>query len=65
MISADNNPGIESELIDLSTVSFDHLRGLNSSALHLAMSHALERTRNLQGARRSGGGTGGQGERID
>jgi hypothetical protein len=64
MISADTNPGIESELIDLSTVSFGRLRGLNSSALHQAMRHVLTRTGNLRTTYASSGGAE-SGERID
>jgi FXSXX-COOH protein len=63
MNSADTNLGIESELIDLSTVSLDRLRGLNSSALREAMHHVLDRTVGLRHVRRTAGGGGG--ERID
>jgi hypothetical protein len=62
MISTDTDQVIESELIDLSSVSLDHLRALNSSALHQAMRHVLERTSRLRG-RRSSDHSGG--ERID
>ena len=60
---ADTDPGIESELLDLSAVSLDRLRVLNSSVLLHAMSHVLERTGRLRGGRRST--TGAQGERVD
>lgn len=63
MISTDTDPGIQSELIDLSTVSFDRLRGLNSSVLHQAMGHVLERTSRLRGKRCTD--HDGAGERID
>ena len=54
--------GIESALIDLSSVSFASLRGLDSSAVHQAMHHALERTGNLHNKQT---GDSGQGERVD
>ena len=63
MNSADTEPAIESELIDLSAVPLDRLRGLNSSVIQEAMHHVLERTGRLRSVRRSG--EGGQGERID
>jgi hypothetical protein len=65
MISTDTDPGIESDLIDLSTVSFSHLRELNSSALHQAMRHALTRTGNLRTTYVSATGNEGGGERVD
>lgn len=64
MISTDTDPGIESDLIDLSTVSFGRLRELNSSALHQAMRRALTKAVNLRATRGSGGNESG-GERID
>lgn len=57
------DPGIESKLIDLNSVSLDRLRDLNSSPLHQAVRRALERTQQLRGVRRSTEST--QGERID
>lgn len=62
MNSADTNPGIESELIDLSAIPFDRLRDLDNIALHQAVHHTLTRTTHLRG-RRSQSGEGG--ERID
>lgn len=64
MISTDTDPGIESDLIDLSTVSFGRLRELNSSALHQAMRRALTKAVNLRATRGSDGNESG-GERID
>lgn len=54
--------GIESSLIDLSTISFARLRALNSTAILDAMHHTVERTGSLRD-RKSGGD--GQGERVD
>lgn len=54
--------GIESALIDLSTISFARLRDLNSSALLTAMRHTVDRTGSLRD-KKSGGE--GQGERVD
>jgi hypothetical protein len=54
--------GIESPLIDLSTISFARLRDLNSSAVLDAMRHTVERTGRLRD-KKSGGD--GQGERVD
>lgn len=59
---ADIDPGIESQLIDLSTISFARLRELNSSAIHRAMHHALERTGRLRDKKSA---EAGQGERVD
>lgn len=64
MISTNTGPGIESELIDLSAVSFGRLRELNSSVLHEAMSHALARTGTLRTTYVSASGEGA-GERVD
>jgi hypothetical protein len=63
MNSADTNPGIESELIDLSAIPFDRLRDLDNTALHQAVHHTLTRTTHLRGGRRSEGAS--DGERID
>jgi FXSXX-COOH protein len=63
MNSAYIEPAIESDLIDLSAVSLDRLRGMNSSVLHHAMHHVLTRTNHLRGVRRSGGQP--DGERVD
>ncbi len=63
MNSADTDPGIESELIDLSDISLDRLRALDNTALHRAMHRTLDRTIGLRGGRRSG--QVGDGERID
>ena len=60
MTTTDN--GIESPLIDLSTVSFAHLRDLNSSALLTAMRHTMERTGRLRDKKST---DSGQGERVD
>ncbi len=66
MNSADTDPGIESELIDLSDISLDRLRDLDGSVLNRAMGHVLRRTGHLKGARTAyGSGQGGAGERID
>jgi len=54
--------GIESPLIDLSTISFARLRVLNSTAVLNAISHTMERTGRLRD-KKSGGD--GQGERVD
>ncbi len=63
MTFADTEPGIESQLIDLSAVPMTHLRGLNSSALRQAMTSVLERTGRLWDVRAND--AGGHGERID
>ena len=63
MNSADTDPTIESELIDLSGISLDRLRDLDNTDLHQAMHHTLDRTTRLRGGRRSG--QEGNGERID
>lgn len=63
MNSADTEPGIESELIDLSGVSLDRLRNLDDSLLDRALHRTLDHTTRLRGGRRSG--TDGAGERID
>jgi hypothetical protein len=62
-LSADAEPGIESELIDLSTVPFAILRSLNGSALDVAMRYVVERTGQVRATSRSDSGAGG--ERID
>jgi hypothetical protein len=54
--------GIESALIDLSTVSLRHLRRLNSSAVRQALHHTLERTGRLRDKKST---ASGQGERVD
>lgn len=61
---ADTDPGIESELIDLSTISLDRLRVLDSTALQHAVHRVVERTGRLRGVRRSDN-EGSQGERVD
>jgi FXSXX-COOH protein len=63
MNSADTEPGIESELIDLSAVPLDRLRELNSSALCESMHHVLDRTASVRYVRRTT--TNGGGERVD
>jgi len=60
---ADTDPGIESQLIDLSAISLARLRGLNSSAVRHAMHHALERTGRPRDIRLNEDGTAG--ERVD
>lgn len=59
---ADTEPGIESQLIDLSTISLARLRRMNSSALHEAMSYVLDRTGSVRDIRSV---EGSQGERVD
>jgi hypothetical protein len=63
MNSADTEPGIESELPDLSTVPFWQLRALDDVLLHRAMRHVLARVGHLRAVPRSG--NTGHGERID
>lgn len=62
MNSADTDPGIQSELIDLSGISLGRLRDLDNTALHQAMNSALDRTTRVRGRKsdKEGGG-----ERID
>jgi FXSXX-COOH protein len=62
MNSADTDPGIESELIDLSGISLDRLRDLDNTALRQAMNRALDRTTRLRSRMSS---QEGGGERID
>lgn len=64
MNSAHTDPGIESELIDLSGIPFDRLRDLDDTALHQALHRTLDRTTRLRGVRRSSN-NGTEGERID
>jgi FXSXX-COOH protein len=64
MNSAHTDPGIESDLIDLSGIPFGRLRDLDDTGLHQSMHRTLDRTTRLRGGRRSGQG-GGEGERID
>ncbi|HEV2778308.1 MAG TPA: hypothetical protein VGX25_02810 [Actinophytocola sp.] len=61
--STDPDPGIESELIDLSTVPFALLRDLDGATLHGALRHVVERTGQVRITSRSSGSSGG--ERID
>jgi hypothetical protein len=61
--SADTEPGIESELIDLARVPFTALRELDSEPLRRSLGHVVEQTRRVRAAYRSGGQSGG--ERID
>jgi hypothetical protein len=63
MNSADTDPSIESDLIDLSTVPFARLRRHDDKVLRHAMRGVLERTSHLRIIRRSG--QQGEGERID
>jgi hypothetical protein len=60
MSIADTDLGIESQLIDLSGVSFSHLRGLNSSVFRQAMNHVMDRTGKLRDVRSSTDGGDGQ-----
>jgi hypothetical protein len=63
MNSIDPMPPIESDLIDLGTVPFAHLRWRNDSVLRQSIRSALERTSNLRSIRRSG--QNNDGERVD
>ena len=61
--SADIEPGIESELIDLDGVPFTALRDLDSEPLRRSLGHVVERTRRVRALYRSQGQANG--ERID
>ena len=61
--SADIEPGIESELMDLDNVPFSTLRELDSDALRHSLRQVVERTRQVRARYRSSGT--GSGERID
>jgi hypothetical protein len=61
--SADTDPGIESELIDLAGVPFTALRDLDSEPLRRSLGHVVERTRGVRATYRSSNSQGG--ERID
>lgn len=61
--SADIEPAIESELLDLDSVPFTTLRELDGDALRHSLRHVVERTRHVRARYRSGNPSGG--ERID
>lgn len=61
--SADIEPGIESELIDLDAVPFTRLRELDSEPLRRSLGHVVDRTRRVAARYRSTNQAGG--ERID
>ncbi|HEY0450703.1 hypothetical protein [Actinophytocola sp.] len=63
MNSAETDHGIESELIDLGTIPFRELRTLDSSSLHQAVQHVVDRTSQVRILSRSGNNGGG--ERVD
>lgn len=61
--SADTEPGVESELLDLDAVPFTTLRELDSEPLHRSLGQVVERTRRVAARYRST--TSSTGERID
>ena len=61
--SANTEPGIESELIDLAGVPFTALRDLDSEPLRRSLGHVVEQTRGVRVLYRSGAQGGG--ERVD
>jgi hypothetical protein len=61
---ADTDPGIESQLIDLTAVPFAVLRDLDGEVIHNAMRYVVERAGQVRITSRSGNSAGG-GERID
>lgn len=60
---AEADPAIESQLLDLTHVSFATLGDLNQAAIHGAMRHVVERTGRVRITGRSENAGGG--ERID
>ncbi|OLF13556.1 hypothetical protein [Actinophytocola xanthii] len=60
---ADLEPGIESQLVDLSAVPFTRLRDLDTEALRRSQNHVVERTRGVRASYPSN--EDGGGERID
>ncbi|MGH3759001.1 hypothetical protein [Actinophytocola sp.] len=65
MNSADIDPGIRSELLDLGAVGLRELRTLDSTPFQDALQHVVNRTRRVRILSRSGGAGGGGGERVD
>jgi hypothetical protein len=63
MNSADTEPGIESELIELDGVPFTRLRHVAGEILRESMLGVVERTRQVRVRYRSN--TAGGGERVD
>jgi hypothetical protein len=63
MTTSSDEPGIESELIDLTAVPFATLRSLDGRALQGSMRHVVERAGQVRVTYRSNSATGG--ERID
>lgn len=61
--SADIEPGVESQLIDLDSVPFTKLRELDSEPLRRSLDLVVERTWHVTARYRSG--DDGSGERID
>ncbi len=64
MRSPDGNgqPGIKSELLDLSTISLFELRKLNPVALHRSIRHAVDRTAHIPV---TASGSDGGAKRVD
>jgi hypothetical protein len=63
MNSADTDPGIKSELLDLSVVGLRELRILDSTTFQEALHRVVDRTSRVRALARSGGAAGG--ERVD
>ncbi|WP_326944212.1 hypothetical protein OG439_30540 [Amycolatopsis sp. NBC_01307] len=59
----DSEPGIKSELLDLSSVSLSQLRKLDALALNRSIRHAVDRTAHIP-VTASGSGGGGA-KRVD
>ncbi|MGW3958588.1 hypothetical protein ACWED2_02120 [Amycolatopsis sp. NPDC005003] len=64
MRSPDGNgqPGIKSELLDLSAISLSQLRKLDPVALHRSIRHAVDRTAHIPVTASS---SGGNAKRVD
>ncbi len=57
-----SEPGIKSELLDLSTVSLSELRKLDTTALNRSIRHAVDRTAHIPV---TASGSGGGAKRVD
>lgn len=64
MNSADTASGIYSELLDLGDIPLRDLRTLDSTPLHRAMHHVVDRTAQVRVLTRSSNSSGA-GERVD
>jgi hypothetical protein len=57
-----SEPGIKSELLDLSTVSLSEMRKLDTAALNRSIRHAVDRSAHIPV---TASGSGGGAKRVD